>query len=76
MEPLVTFPMPTLNNKTNGCRFKFNAVILRKLSIQRLVDCGRALVLFLEKLENGTPFEMDFVLAFNHVLFWYGSTIQ
>ena len=58
----VTFSVPTLKNKTNGCRFKFNAIILRKLSIQRIVNCGRVLVLFLEKLENAARFEMDFVL--------------
>ena len=58
----MNFSVPTLNNKTNGCRFKFNAVILKKLSIQHIVNCGRVLVLFLEKLENAARFETDFVL--------------
>ena len=44
---------PTLHNKIN-----FHAGILRKLQIERLV---------LEKLENATGFEMDFVLDYSHL---------
>ena len=37
-------------------------MILRKLLIQCLVNRGKALVLFLEKLEDAPQFEMDFSL--------------
>ena len=35
---------------------------LSKLLIQCLVNCGKALVLFLEKIEEAPRFEMDFAL--------------
>ena len=55
-------------------------MILRKLLIQCLVNRGKALVLFLEKLEDAPQFEMDFALDLTmcsaDFICVNGSTIQ